>query len=200
MRAILICLLILGFSFSNNSLFSQVFYQPIVDEEVVFEEKDGVLAVEAEHFYKQTHMDVRRWYRISAEEQPVVGRDPDEAHVAGASNGAYLEILPDTRTNHGDKLIVGENFMNEPGQMAILFYKVHINNPGRYYVWVRTHSTNTEDNGVHVGIDGTWPEHGQRMQWTAKNKWFWDCKQRTAKVHIGVPMEIWLDIEKAGGT
>lgn len=177
---------------------AQVFDQPIVGEELVFEERDGLLAVEAEYFYKQTATEIRRWYRTSAEERPVLGRDPDEAHVAGASNNAYLEILPDTRTNHDDKLIAGQNFMNEPGQMAVLYYKVFVNNPGRYYVWVRTHSTNTEDNGVHVGIDGDWPEHGRRMQWTAKNQWFWDCKQRTAKVHTGVPMEIYLDIDKAG--
>ena len=32
----------------------------------------------------------------------------------------------------------------------------------------------------------------------AEEKWAWDCKQRTEQVHIGVPMQLFLDIEKAG--
>ena len=45
-------------------------------------------------------------------------------HVDGASGGAYLEILPDTRATHEDMLIEGENFTNTPGQMAILSYPI----------------------------------------------------------------------------
>jgi hypothetical protein len=124
--------------------------------------------------------------------------DADPPHVAGASGGAYLEILPDTRATHGDKLIQGENFTDKPGVMAVLHYKVNINTPGRYYVWVRSFSTGSEDNGVHVGLNGQWPESGQRWQTVQKQKWAWDCKQRTQEVHTGVPMQLFLDIEKAG--
>ena len=49
------------------------------------------------------------------------------------------------------------------GKMALVSYPVYFNNPGRYYVWVRAYSTGTEDNGLHVGLDGTWPELGQRL-------------------------------------
>ena len=37
----------------------------------------------------------------------------------------------------------------------------------------------SEDNGVHVGLDGRWPESGQRWQTVQKQQWAWDCKQRT---------------------
>ena len=84
--------------------------EPIVSKDLVFEEIDGVVSVEAEYFYKQSLNDVRQWYRFSQGESPKVGRDPDKPHCKGASNNAYLEILPDTRVTHGDKLIVGENF------------------------------------------------------------------------------------------
>ncbi len=171
---------------------------PLVGEDVVFEEVDGVVAVEAEHFFKQTHDDVRRWYLTTAEHTPDLKPDIDPPHVEGASGGAYLEILPDTRWTHGEKLIWGENFMNDPGKMAILSYKVHINNPGRYYVWARIYSTGSEDNGMHVGIDGTWPESGRRMQWTAKRQWVWGSKQRTEQVHSGVPYKLYLDIDTPG--
>jgi hypothetical protein len=83
--------------------------------------------------------------------------------------------------------------------MGVLHYKVKINNPGRYYVWVRCYSSGAEDNSVHVGFNNTWPEHGQRMQWCdGKNAWTWASKQRTEKEHCGVPREIYLDIDKAG--
>ncbi len=86
-----------------------------------------------------------------------------------------------------------------PGKIAVLHYKVNISQPGRYYVWVRAHSTGPEDNSMHVGFNDTWPEHGQRMQWCeGKNKWTWESRQRTVEVHCGVPKEIYLDIEKAG--
>ena len=83
--------------------------------------------------------------------------------------------------------------------MAVLTYLVHINTPGRYYVWVRAYSTGSEDNGLHVGLDGTWPASGQRLQWCeGKRSWRWESKQRTQKVHCGEPHKIYLDIETPG--
>ncbi len=140
--------------------------------------------VEAESFSRQTKDDVRKWY---------VKSDPN------ASNEKYIQILPDTRVTHDDELIVGTSFSNTPGVLAIVSYDVNIPAPGRYYVWGRVLSTGSEDNGVHVGIDGTWPETGARLQWCdGKNQWYYESKQRTEKVHCGVPHLIYLDIENAG--
>ena len=151
-------------------------------------ESDRVLEVEAESFDRQNLTDLRKW---------VIGATG--SHAESASGNAYVEVLPDTRATHDDKLIRGENFTNEPGVMAVLAYDVSITNPGRYFVWVRAYSTGTEDNGIHVGIDGSWPDSGQRMQWCeGKNVWTWASKQRTAEEHCGVPGLIWLDIEKPG--
>ena len=169
------------------------------DYKSVFEETEGKLVVEAEDFYKQSKSEIRQWYRTTEDYAPVVGRDEDGNHSATASGNTYIEILPDTRVTHADSLIRGENFSNEPGKMAIVHYKVKINNPGRYYVWVRAFSTGGEDNGIHVGLNGEWPEHGQRMQWCeGKNEWTWASKQRTKAVHCGVPQEIYLDIAESG--
>lgn len=172
---------------------------PIVSDQLVFDEANGRVAVEAEFFFKQTATDLRQWYITYQKNVPNVKPDVDDSHIAGASNNAYIEILPDTRATSGDKLIGGENFSNVPGKLAIVHYKVNINKPGRYYVWVRAYSTGSEDNGLHVGIDGSWPEHGQRMQWCeGKNQWTWESKQRTEQQHCGVSNEIYLDIDKAG--
>jgi hypothetical protein len=172
---------------------------PIADESLVFAEKDGIVAVEAEHFFKQTSTDARAFHLTHADLTPEIAPDGDPNHVAGASGGAYLEILPDTRRSHADKLIRNENFAPDPGKMAVLHYKVNIETPGRYFVWVRAHSTGSEDNGLHVGIDGTWPESGQRMQWCeGKKSWRWDSKQRTEKQHCGEPHKLFLDITETG--
>jgi hypothetical protein len=171
---------------------------PIVPEDVVFEEIDGTLAFEAEHFYKQTLAGVRAWHITPSKNAPKVSPDGDEPHVAGAAGGAYVEALPDTRRTHDDKLVNGQNFAGEPGKVAVLHYKVHFNTPGRYYVWARAYSTGTEDNGIHFGLDGAWPASGQRWQTVAKNNWHWDSKQRTQQVHTGVPFQLFLDIDKAG--
>jgi hypothetical protein len=173
--------------------------KPIVKEAVEFIEVDGLVAVEAEHFYKQSLTEKRAFYLTSKDNTPKFEMDGDPTHVGGASNGAYLEILPDTRRNHGEKLIPGENFSNEPGKLAVVHYKVNFANAGRYYVWVRAHSTGSEDNGLHVGVNGTWPESGRRLQWCiGKQTWRWDSMQRTKKEHCGVPHQIFLDIEKPG--
>lgn len=191
---LIITLVLISFSSALNAQ-----TDPIVNEDVVFEEIGGQAAVEAEFFYKQSLSGIRQWYMYSKDVWPKVGRDDDEPHCEGASNNSYLEVLPDTRVTHADQLTGGENFSNEPGKLAVLHYKVYFNTAGRYYVWVRAHSTGSEDNGIHVGIDGEWPATGQRMQWcTNKLSWHWESRQRTEEVHCGVPHLIYLDVDIKG--
>ena len=173
--------------------------KPIAGDDLVFAENDGLVSVEAEHFFRQDQSGTRAFYLTSKQDTPNVGKDGDPSHVGGASGGAYLEILPDTRRTHGDKLVRGTNFSPEPGKMAVLSYKVHFETKGRYYVWVRAFSTGSEDNGLHVGIDGTWPDSGQRLQWCqGKHGWRWESKQRTQAQHCGEPHKIFLDIDREG--
>ena len=178
---------------------SAAYAEPLVDGDVVFAERDGLVAVEAEHYFRQSLTEVRSFYLTHADKMPDARPDGDPAHVTGASGGAYLEILPDTRRTHGDKLVQGTNFSPQPGKMAVLHYKVHFETPGRYYVWVRAYSTGTEDNGLHVGLNGEWPDSGQRLQWCeGKNSWRWESKQRTSRHHCGEPHKVFLDIKEAG--
>lgn len=185
--------------------------KPNVSNQVIFEEKEGLVSVEAELFYKQSKTEIRQWYITSSGKLPSVTPNPDPEHIAGASGNAYVENLPDTRVTPKDKLIKFEdpklteetaklvNFTDIPGKIAILHYRLKINQPGRYYVWVRCYSSGPEDNSLHVGFDNTWPANGQRMQWCdGKNTWTWASKQRTEKEHCGVTKEIYLDIDNAG--
>lgn len=160
----------------------------LLEAQIVFKEINGMVIGEAESYSSQTNDEVRRWKLIA-------NKDP----VITASNSYYLELLPDTRKTHDDPLIRGENFSNEPGKMAILTYPIDFKTTGRYYVWVRTYSTGTEDNGIHVGLDGEWPDSGQRMQWCeGKNQWAWASKQRTEENHCGEERLIYLDIDEPG--
>ena len=164
-------------------------------------EANGYVFVEAEDFKYDnypTDNKARKWRKIRPSTKQSSG-DPDPSHAATASGNAYLEALPDTRVTHDDKLIKGTNFSNEPGKIALLGYPVKFTTPGRYYVWVRAYSSGSEDNGIHVGLNGEWPASGRRMQWCeGKSKWTWESKQRTEAVHCGEPKLIYLDIPSAG--
>lgn len=170
--------------------------------------RKNAIVVEAEHFESQSLTEQRQWHVLkkSGAIPQLEGAGPATRWTQGilsasktAGNARFIRILPDTRRTHDDPLAHGENFSPKPGQMAIVGYRIRFEQPGRYYVWARSFSTGTEDNGVHVGLNGTWPEHGQRMQWSdPKDEWVWGCAQRTAEVHSGVPMEIYLHVPEAG--
>ena len=181
---------------------------------IPYYEREGMVVVEAEHFSGQQADGPRRWYIVNAGNdgydaadigpgvEPLPARpepDRDDRHALSAGGGAYIEILPDTRRTHDDPLVVGLNFSNTPGVVAVLSYEIHFSNPGRYYVWARSLYTGGEDNGVHVGLDGEWPASGQRMQWClGRFSWYWSGSQRTAQEHCGVPRRIYLDVGGAG--
>ena len=122
--SIALAFMLMAFSQTSKAQ-SKELSNPIVDENIIFEEKIGIVAVEAEFFYKQTKAEVRQWFRSSKNEKPQAGRDEDTLHVYGASNNAYLEILPDTRVTHDDPLVRGGNFSDVPGIMATLHYKIN---------------------------------------------------------------------------
>ncbi|MEM9144491.1 MAG: hypothetical protein AAGA86_15995, partial [Bacteroidota bacterium] len=186
-------------AYGIGSLFLGCAGQAQVFENQGNEEKNGELLVEAEDFYRQSKTDIRKWYVISPGFQTDLKENDAHLHTKDAGKGTYIEILPDSRTNHDDPLRPGVNFSNAPGKLAVVHYKVKINNPGRYYIWVRAHSVNSEDNGVHVGLNGEWPASGQRMQWCeGKHSWYWDSRQRTDAVHCGEPGLIYLDIDTPG--
>jgi hypothetical protein len=179
--------------------FCQETSKPIAAQDLVLQEVDGLVAGEAEHFVQQEQTNPRAFHIFHSDQTPSLEPDADKPHVGGASGGAYVELLPDSRQTSNDKLIQGESFSNTPGKMAVLTYRVHFRNPGRYYVWVRAYSSGAEDNSIHVGFNGTWPETGQRMQWCeGKNTWRWESKQRTEIEHCGEPYLIYLDVPTVG--
>lgn len=159
-------------------------------------EENGRVFVEAEAFdSNDANGTERTWYVVT----PSVNEDGMQDTTRAGTSGSYIEGLPDTRTTHDDSLIVGVNFYPEAGVGPKLSYKVQFNTPGRYTVWARAFSTGTEDNGIHVGLNGTWPESGQRIQWCeGKHQWTWSSAQRVPDNHCGTEKTIFIDIPEAG--
>ena len=151
--------------------------------------------IEAED-YTSRHPD---WRLTTNNINPNVNPDPDGPHASTASGQAYLELLPDTRVTHSDPLITGSNFWPVAGTGPSLTYNVNIPEAGRYLVFVKAYSTGTEDNGIHVGLNNSFPGSGERIQWcNGKNQWTWSSAQRTNSNHCGTERTIFLDVAFAG--
>jgi len=154
------------------------------------------IRIEAEDFTTKNE----RWVLTSPGNTPNFQDDPDPPHNGSASGKANLELLPDTRVTHDDPVSGGPDgsLWGAPGPGPSIDYVVDFPEPGQYLVYVKTYSTGSEDNGIHVGINGTKPNSGKRMQTCKKRKWVWTSSQRTNEEHCGVPKQIWLDVPTAG--
>lgn len=162
--------------------------------------ENGTAVVEAENYSAQHNADARRWIVFNSQSNSAHGlTDSDALHLEGASNKSYIELLPDTRTNHYEPLVHDVNFSAIPGKVAVLTYPVYFESPGKYFVWARAYSSGSEDNGLHVGLNNTWPSTSQRLQLCeGKHKWTWSSNQRQKDNHCGAPNTIWLDIPERG--
>jgi len=154
---------------------------PIVSEELIFEEKNGIVVVEAEHFYMQTKTENRFWYINSPEHHPRVWPDYDTASYTDAGGLAYIEALPDLFHEEGDPIVQNDN-LGGPGTVAVLHYNVWFSKPGRYFVWTRLRSNDQEDNTTGAGVDGVFPKTAQILQSPVEHKkWIWKSENRVSR-------------------
>ena len=139
----------------------------------------GGLAMEAENFYKQEKTFSRMWQLVSKTMTPRIGPDSDRPHVEGASEDAYLELLPDVRQKDEDGMHSKASIAPEGGRDAVLSYMIRFTEAGRYFVWVRA-----------LAVDGTWPESGKKLTFQGR-RWSWSNTQRDtkAKIAIEIPKE-----------
>jgi hypothetical protein len=160
-----------------------------------FKEINGLVVIEAENYHAKTSNGTKRDWYVFPSSSATPTPDHDGVHTSGAGNGKYVEALPDTRVTHDDPLQPGVNFFSTGSNAPRLSYRVLINSAGRYYIRARLYSTSTEDNGVHFGVDNTWPLSGTAMQWCgAWNVWKWSGARRTEQNHCGVENGIYFDL------
>lgn len=155
---------------------------------VLYKDTLGMLAIEAENFYRQTLAQHRMWHLVSANLTPLAGPDSDPVHLEGASENAYLELLPDARQKDEDGINSKTSIYGEGGKAAVLSYFVFLEKAGTYYVWVRALAIDGDDNTIHVGIDNTWPESGKKMMFQGK-EWKWSNTQRDTKAPISIAVD-----------
>jgi hypothetical protein len=181
----------LSFLFSF-SVFSAALAADRSGERIFTEAAPGLIAVEAEDYFAQTNTTLRAWHLTSATRTPPATlADIDPPHVAGASGGAYIEVLPDTGVD-GQKLTAGVNISDKPGAMAVAHYRVNFASAGKYTIWARAFGTDGDDNTLHFGLNDTWPDTSARMHTFAGKKWQWASRHRQNKGRIT------LDIPTAG--
>lgn len=160
-------------------------------------EQNGLVVVEAEHYtsVQGNAPGNRHWY-LQAGAASGPGPDPDGFH-SGASGNAYMEVLPDSRVTHDDPLAAGSFYDGAGG--ATLHYAILFETAGTYFVWVRAYSTGTEDNGLHVGLDGQLSESGLRIQRCGTGDWSWtSAKRDTGGTACGVNGTITLAVPSPG--
>jgi len=161
------------------------------------------IIIEAENYYAQNKTENRKWYLTSKTSKPKVRKDNDEPHLTGASNGKYLELLPDTMyTNKKGKSnkVEGKNYAGDPGKMAKLTYIVNFDTAGKYYLWLRGYANGTSDNSVHVGLNDEWPDSGKQLYICDQNweKWAWSSYQITNSETCNTKNRIFIEVEKPG--
>ncbi len=172
---------------------------PLVAADTTFEEQDGQVVIEAEHFVRQTRDQIRRWYFNSASHTPTAKPDPDPVMVTDASNGIYVEVLPDTYVHNDERGVDGLNIGLAPGSMAVLQYPVTFTKPGRYYIWTRMRSNDDEDNTLNAGLDDTWPPSARCLQFPKLKKvWWWGGVIRDARGPSFPHHRAYLDVPAAG--
>jgi len=159
-----------------------------------YNERDGLLVIEAENFHSKANTSFRDWYIIPTA-SPTPTPDPDPDHSSDAGGGQYVEILPDTRVTLADTLEYGVNFFETGHDSPRLNYRVRINTPGRYYARIRAYPLGTEDNSVHVGLNDTWPLSGWAVQWCdGETEWTWSGAQRVPGNPCGITNALYLDL------
>lgn len=113
--------------------------------------------------------------------------DPDVQHANGASQGEYLELLPDTRSSNGDA-ITNETNWSAGGEGPTLAYSVNFTDAGRYAVSVRAYSSNDEDDSIFIGVDDVWSAEGGTIALCgAKNAWAWSDCDGSQSAYVDIP-------------
>lgn len=134
-----------------------------------YEENNGLLCVEAETY--QEKYDRKHSYNVKIHEWRSF------SNTDGYSGVGFVQNLPDQRQEGNEK---GPNSPRDGGGPELV-WKVKINKPGKYYIWVRGYSLGGESNGCHVVLDDNFVENagGTNISGFRPHKqWVWENKYK----------------------
>ena len=134
----------------------------------------GIISIEAEHFHEREDRSGQGWENVS---------------LRHSSADESLQALPNSNT-----LIDADYETLSPR----LGYRVNFETAGRYYVWVRARGANTNDDSLHVGLNGQ-PLVSGRLIEGFFDYWGWSSTRRNGeRAYIDVPaagvheFDVWM--------
>jgi len=138
-----------------------------------YEEEKGSICLEAESF--QT-----RYNRKHSPYEPIHGWMV-QSDIKGFSGSGFVQNLPDHRPEGTKEGTRSPQDKSGPE----LVWKVKINTPGKYYIWVRGYSIGGESNGCHIILDDKFSKDGEGTNisgFRPHTTWVWENKHKeTAK-------------------
>jgi RHS repeat-associated protein len=146
----------------------------------VFLEVDGLVVMEAEHYYTQVTRSDQEW-------------QPRQA-LAGYEGNAYLQLLPDVGA-----IYAGDYVTSSPE----LQYRIYFSNTGVYTVWIYGAAVDAAGDSLHVGVNGAANVASAAISGFSPNQWGWSARATaggtttpaTATITINTPglytLNIW---------
>jgi len=134
-----------------------------------FAQKAGagdLIVMEAEHFHEQQVRGGHSWDAVS---------------MRDSSAGESLKALPNNSTD------IQEDYVSLSPQLR---YQVVFGKPGRYYVWTRARGTTSENDSLHVGLDGQALPSGKSIE-QIFDYWGWTSTRNGGE-------RAYIDVSSAG--
>jgi hypothetical protein len=133
-----------------------------------------MIAIEAEHFHARQARSGHNWDIVT------------ESHN---SAGEAIRAQPNNGAN------INTDYVNTSPHLE---YRIDVETPGRYYVWVRAKGANNADDSVHVGIDGVASPNGYRVS-DFESYWTWSSTLMGtgARAFLDIPagehvLDLWM--------
>lgn len=101
---------------------------PVSNNGNIFQESNGVLVIEAEHYNSNVGFSGHLW--------------TDESNINSYSGSGYISSLP----NNGLSI--------QTTLSPVVSYPVNFTNTGTYYIWVRSRNDSGVDDSIHLGFNG----------------------------------------------
>ena len=139
---------------------------------------DGLVSMEAENYHFEVPKGDHHW---------AIANVPSSK---GASGDKMVQALPNSGTN-----LAGTEIENSPR----MDFDIDFVKTGTHYVWIRGWSSDSDDNSVHVGINGNMISTADKLEYPATSAWEWTKSTKDgADAEINIPstgvntLNIWM--------
>jgi hypothetical protein len=136
---------------------------------------DGIISIEAENFAENTSQGGHDWIPV---------------FPSGYSGSGAIQALPNIEINNNTGYVTNSPRLD----FAVNFVKT-----GTHYVWLRGFGANSDDNSVHVGLDGVGLSTSDRISIYFYNTWTWSNRTMdgaVATINVSSPgvhvVNVWM--------